>query len=216
MVFLYFSVNSKDSDGARLISGLNPGAGSSVNVRLVAGVAGINKVAARFWEALIGEMLGCMPEADMAVLTAPVEGAMRTESLKPYVLDFSALENEERDFGELIRDIISEVEFYGPPAPVRCAFLRESEILADGLHLAEECADAGLLPFLVGWLLVAGGVPANALRGRQFDAEISMIMTAPGDPKEIRVSIALNIHEISEGLFEWALALDFSSFRGRG
>ncbi len=197
-----------------LISGVQPKTDLVPELKIIGGIGGVNRVAMRFWEALLSEVLACFPRAARAVFSGGVEGVMDPSRLDPCLLDEDAFYAPEKTFRDLFRDVILEAEFYGPPAPILCAIYDDGGAIAEGLPLETDCADAGLLPFLTGWLLAACGIPLNALRGSEFGGELRVHITESGEGREVTVPTALSIAEMSEGLHHWQLAVDLASCAG--
>lgn len=198
-----------------LLSGVDSRTERAPELKIVAGIAGVNRVAARFWEALFSDVLACFPSAERSEFSGVVEGVMDPSRLDPCFFDLSSVEDEDATLGEVLRDVMLEAEVYGPPSPVLCSFYRGNECVGEGIVLETDCADAGLLPFLTGWLLASCGIPLNALKGTDFRAKLQMVMTSPCEPRKVLMPVSLRISEMSEGLYSWKLSADLSAFHER-
>jgi len=123
--------------------------------------------AAKFWPALLDEILACFPACIRVELTALGAGQLDATKLYPARALAAWLENGgPRDPAAELRQVIAEMELDGPPPAVGVKLFDAARCLYDDL-LPAEAVDAEIFLYLLAWLLAWSGVPPDRWRQPQ-------------------------------------------------
>ncbi len=167
--------------------------------------------AAKFWSALLDELIVEFPRCDGAALQCIDERPLSRDLLRPQKSFEESLDRiRPVDVARLLAETIQELELFGPPQAVRLRlYHREREFLYRELPL--ECLDSEVFPFLLVWLLVWAELP-EALWD-QTDLNGSFTAEDPQRKLCYNVSYQLQTRDISEGLLERRVNLHWSRYR---
>ncbi|MBT3376571.1 MAG: hypothetical protein HN742_01525 [Lentisphaerae bacterium] len=182
-----------------------PGLGADQLV--IHGVAYCNS-ASMFWSRLLDEAVSFCGGCNGLRLSTTDEAPLDANLLAPEEhLEADAARLRDRELGELAREVMSILDFLGPPQPVRLVLLRNDREI-EQTELVRECMDSSIFPPFVAWLLRWADVRPSGwneefIQG-DFEAEDSARHFV------YRVHFVLRRKDISEGLVERILTLSFA------
>jgi hypothetical protein len=165
--------------------------------------------AAKFWSALIDEVLAEYADCESVVLQAANEGRLEPTLLFPEI----ELERElnGHDFGEdSLHDAwqraLDDYELYGPPGSVEIriySFLGKPR----RFMLPMDCVDAELFLYLLVWLMEWADLPAGTWN--EGVSEGSFEASDPYRKLNYKIHFLVEHIPLKEGLFIWKLKLKF-------
>ena len=174
-------------------------------------ISGVDEpnTAARFWCARVDEVSVDFPECVEIELSAPTSGTIDGEFLHPErELERALQQLEQEDFRESIRDILAEMELFGPPAPVMIAIREENaEILSKGLPI--DCVDADVFPYLVAWLLEWSHVAVEDWNNEMVKGSFDLLDEKGNFAYDVELTITRE--HLSEGLYRHMVLLRLTS-----
>ena len=156
--------------------------------------------AAKFWSALLDELLEDFPGCDGVRLSALCGGALVPALLNPEAALEETLNNlGDADLKDAFRATLQDLELLGPPAAIAVVLFSGAEEIGTA-ELPLDCANAELLPFLLVWLLEWAGLSEFAWNRERVLGDIRA-----DDPQRrlvYRIRFDLRNHHLSEGLFD--------------
>jgi hypothetical protein len=166
-----------------------------------------DNTAAKFWSALIDEVLGEYPACDEIVLRGSSGGLLSPELLNPEASLQRELDRlKDVDLRKTFDEIVAAMEVLGPPCGVVLS-LRVRGVPLASRELPLDCLDAEILPFLLAWLLEWANLAEFAWNGEHVKGEFA----AEDRERHLRYRIAFQLanRHLSEGLFDRELDLAF-------
>lgn len=168
-----------------------------------------DNTAAKFWTALMDELLVDHPAVDEVVLEGPTGGLLISDFLTPEAAlqrDMDELSRQPRADQQTLEEVIAAMDIVGPPPAVHLT-ARAGDTVLFARPMATEALDADILPFLVVWLLEWGMLAEWAwnqdeVRG-DFMAEDRLRQWV------YFIKFTLTNRHLSEGLFQRTLSVRF-------
>jgi len=120
--------------------------------------------AAKFWSALVDELMTDHADCRHIVLEAVNEGRLDPELLFPEVgleRELNFLSNNADNINEVWRKALADFELYGPPGSVGMRIYSHSGEQAR-LTLPMDCVDAEIFLYLLAWLLEWSDLPLSS------------------------------------------------------
>lgn len=165
--------------------------------------------AAKFWSSLIDELQADYPECDTLLLETLADSTLSRAMLHPedeLQRELNRGGNTPRNFDQALREALAEFDLYGPSAAVRIRlFAKGAERKKCVLPL--DCVDADIFPLLLVWLLEWAETPEGLWNADQVHGNFTA-----SDRKRAwryRFNFDFTRHHISEGLFQWSLAVQY-------
>jgi len=181
--------------------------------------------AAKFWSALVDELMMEYAGCRHVVLEAVNEGRLDPDLLFPEVgleRDLDFLANHAGNIKAAWRKALADFELYGPPGSVGLRVYPRSgkQTL---LTLPMDCVDAEIFLYLLAWLLEWSDLPLSAwnepkIKGAFSAADPGFAEASPAHKIKYLFDFVIEHAPLSEGLFSWRLDLKFGRIgvRSRG
>ncbi|TFH14250.1 MAG: hypothetical protein E4H02_10255 [Lentisphaerales bacterium] len=169
--------------------------------------------AAKFWTALIDEIMEDYPGCDSLTLSAPGSDPITKELLYPQkAFERDSEELADVDLAEFFKQVTAELELYGPPSSVVISLFSglEQIILQE---LPPESVDADIFMYLFGWLLEWSEIPEPMWNNEFLSGRI-----VGGDDARMlhyEAAIAFRNEHLSEGLYRRTVSLQFKRKQGQ-
>jgi hypothetical protein len=165
----------------------------------------IRNSAAKFWGALVGEVLADFAECTEVELEATGAGALDADDLDPHrSLQRDAERWQGRDLEAMLAETAAELDLLGPPGAVQVRLLAGTTVLfEDALPL--DMVDGEIYVYLLAWILKWAGIDAARWNDEfvqgDFEAE-----PLPGG-SAFRLALSLRNRPLAEGLVRRTLYL---------
>jgi hypothetical protein len=165
--------------------------------------------AAKFWSALIDELVLEYGGCRKVVLEAVNEGKLDSALLYPEIelereLNLMALNAGETN--EAWQQALADFELYGPPGAVSMRLYSDKGELGN-LCLPMDCVDAEIFLYLLVWLAEWGELPLHSWQ----DPEIKASFKASDPLRKLNYAFrfAITHQPLAEGLYTWKLELEY-------
>lgn len=160
--------------------------------------------AAKFWDALAGEIEAVYPVASMA-LTCLSGEILSRDLLFPAVQLEAFANNAETCAGDELAAALADCALLGPPSGVNIE-IRSGGRLAHVQELPRDCVDADIFPYLLCWLLAWSDIDP----GEWNAPRVRGCFTARARPsmRTWHFRLCLTSTHLSEGLFRRCLQLE--------
>ena len=165
--------------------------------------------AAKFWSALVDELMSEYPGCARVALEAVNEGRLDPGLLFPEIELERELQRSDLSragINAAWRKVVADFELYGPPGSVNLRVYAPSGEQSR-LALPMDCVDAEIFLYLLAWLLEWSDLPLNAWNEPEIKSSFSAV--DPGRKFNYRFDFMLGHKPLSEGLFSWRLDLNF-------
>lgn len=174
-----------------------------------------NNSAAKFWSALIDELVEDHTGCRKITVAAVNEGNLNAEQLFPemeFQRDLDLLVLEVEDAGAALRRACDAFELYGLPGSVSLKIYEAGGEIRR-LALPMDCVDAEMFLYLLAWLLEWSGVRADCWNEPRIKGAFSA--TDPLRSLEYHFDFTVEHAPLKEGLFSWRLDLTFQRSNSR-
>jgi len=168
-----------------------------------------NNSAAKFWSALIDELLEEYAGCQHVALEAMNEGRLDPELLFPELELQRELQRSDlsaKGINEAWQQALADFELYGPPGSVGLRVYSPSGEKAR-LTLPMDCVDAEIFLYLLVWLLEWSDLPLSAWNEPKIKGAFSA--ADPVRKFKYLFDFVIEHKPLSEGLFAWRLDLKF-------
>ena len=165
--------------------------------------------AAKFWSALIDELLENYPECRRIALEALNEGRLDPDLLSPETELERELNRNDLSMngaGEAWRQALADFEIYGPPGSVGLRIYSRAG-KQTRLSLPMDCVDAEIFLYLLAWLMEWADLPPNTWN--DLEVKCSFAALDPVRKYNYLFDFTVGHKFLSEGLFSWRLDLGF-------
>jgi hypothetical protein len=167
--------------------------------------------AAKFWSALIDELMTEYADCRRIALEAANEGRLDPELLFPEVAlqhELNFFSGNADNINGTWRKALADFELYGPPGSVGLRIYSSSGEAAR-LILPMDCVDAEIFLYLLAWLLEWGDLPLSAWNDPKVAGAFSAAAASPVRKVKYLFDFTVEHKPLREGLFSWRLDLKF-------
>lgn len=174
-----------------------------------------NNSAAKFWSALIDELMTEYADCRHVVLEAVNEGRLDPELLFPEIelqRDLNFLSSNADNINEIWRKALADFELYGPPGSVGMRIYSRSDEQALVI-LPMDCVDAEIFLYLLVWLLEWSDLPLSSWNEPKIKGAFSA--ADPARKFKYLFDFVIKHEPLREGLFSWRLDLRFERSSSR-